>query len=105
MRRLFLALVGAVALARSATAMEVADWALSNPFDGTDHASTGNLFYGDERDGRNSLVVRIYDFVNNEERFKMIIAECTTWFYRSRAGSDQGLRGVTRWRESSVKAS
>ena len=71
MRRLFLALVGAVALARSATAMEVDAWALSNPFDGTHHESTGALFY---RDGSNSLVERIYARYNNEERFKTIIA-------------------------------
>ena len=92
MRRLFLALVGAVALARSATAMEVSDWALSNPFDGTHHASTGSLFY---RDGRNSLTERIYAHFNNEERFKMIIAECTTWFYSVMRWKDQLRRGVT----------
>ena len=92
MRRLFLALVGAVALARSATAMEVDAWALSNPFDGTHHESTGTLFY---RDGRNSLVVRIYNFYNNEERFKTIIAESTTWFYSVARWKDQLLRGVT----------
>ena len=95
MRRLFLALVGAVALARSATAMEDSDWLLSNPFDGTGHKSTGSLFYGDERDGRNSLVVRIYNFYNNEERFKTIIAEYTTWFYSVARWKDQLLRGVT----------
>ena len=95
MRRLFLALVGAVTLARSATAMEVSDWLLSNPFHGTGHKSTGSLFYGDERDGCNSLTVRIYNFYNNEERFKMIIAEYTTWFYSVARWKDQLLRGVT----------
>mgnify|MGYP004139833827 FL=1 len=95
MRRLFLALVGAVTLARSATAMEVSDWLLSNPFDGTGHKSTGSLFYGDERDGCNSLTVRIYNFYNNEERFKKIIAACTTWYYGVPRWADQLRRGVT----------
>jgi hypothetical protein len=92
MRRLFLALVGAVALARSATAMEVGAVALSNPFDGTHHESTGSLFY---RDGSNSLTVRIYNFYNDEERFKTIIAECATWFYGVFRWRDQLRRGVT----------
>jgi len=39
--------------------------------------------------------VRIYNFYNNEERFKTIIAEYTTWFYSVARWKDQLLRGVT----------
>ena len=70
-RRILLAVVSAAALWR-ATAMDhgesiaAADPA-ANPFDGTGHMSAGQLFYGDERDGRRSFAQRNYDWYTGPE--------------------------------------
>lgn len=77
-----LLLVVSAALAWGATmAMEVEDSMNVNPYEGTDHKSSGLLFYGDERDGCRSLAQRCYDCIDNVEQFKEIIYEYALWIY------------------------
>lgn len=70
-RRILLALVSAAALWR-ATAMDDTDEFIAaapaaNPFDGTGCMSAGQLFYGDERAGRQSYAQRNYEWFTGPE--------------------------------------
>lgn len=91
-----LLLMVSAALAWGATmAMEVEDSMNVNPYEGTDHKSSGLLFYGNERDGCLSLAQRCYDCIDNVEQFKEIIYEYALRIYSVPCWIDLRRRGVS----------